>query len=152
MSTRGMNPGGGTPPYMAPELIFPPKFGLDRVRLSKEADIYAFGMVVYEIVTGVRPFGIENLRAEVAMWDATDGRRPMKPVNAGDIGFGQGVWELVEECWSGDRTRRPTAGDVRRHLSAVAPRSPIVHAGPVVEVGATLEVSTDSMASGTNCK
>lgn len=152
MSTHGMNPGGGTPPYMAPELIFPPKFGLDRLRLSKEADIYAFGMVVYEIVTGVRPFGIENLRAEVAMWEAVNGRRPMRPVNAETIGFGRGVWELVEECWNEDRMRRPMARDVRHHLSDVGSRSPTVRPGPVVEVQSTLEVNTDSITSGTNCK
>ena len=47
--------------YMAPELMHPLKFGLNQSRSSREGDIYAIGIVVYDIVTGVRPFGLENL-------------------------------------------------------------------------------------------
>jgi len=36
---------------MAPELLVPPKFGLDMCTPSKEADIYAMGMVIYEVRT-----------------------------------------------------------------------------------------------------
>ena len=147
-----MNPSGGTPLYMAPELICPPNFGLQRSQPSREADIYAFGMVVYEIVMGVRPFGMENFGANEVMWKVLKGTRPMKPVNAKTIGFGRGVWELVEECWSANRMGRPKARDVRGHLSAVATRSPTVGPGPAVYIPPTLDISADTMASGTNCK
>ena len=42
--------GFGTPEYMAPEQF------LDAKNIGKEADIYAFGVMLYEMVCGVRPF------------------------------------------------------------------------------------------------
>ena len=42
---------GGTTPFMPPEHLVPSRFGLDRCTPSKEADIYAMGMVVYQVRT-----------------------------------------------------------------------------------------------------
>jgi WD40 repeat protein/serine/threonine protein kinase len=42
--------GFGTPEYMAPEQF------LDAKNIGKEADIYSFGIMLYEMVCGVRPF------------------------------------------------------------------------------------------------
>jgi Protein tyrosine and serine/threonine kinase len=39
----------GTLRWMAPELLSPEQFGLTKCILSEESDIYAFGMVVYEV-------------------------------------------------------------------------------------------------------
>ena len=41
--------GGGTGSFMAPELLVPSMFGLDKCLPSKEADIYAIAMVVYQV-------------------------------------------------------------------------------------------------------
>ena len=55
----------GTTRWMAPELLFPDKFGftgeLRKQLPSKETDVYAFGMTIFEV--GARPFllGILNL-------------------------------------------------------------------------------------------
>lgn len=35
--------------WLAPELLFPDKFGLDRAYRTKETDVYAFAMVMYEV-------------------------------------------------------------------------------------------------------
>lgn len=35
--------------WLAPELLFPEKFGMESTRLTKETDVYAFAMVVYEV-------------------------------------------------------------------------------------------------------
>lgn len=40
---------------MTPELL-PAKFGLSKEIPSKEADVYAFGMTVYQVLTGKWPF------------------------------------------------------------------------------------------------
>jgi len=40
---------GGTTPFMAPELLSPGMFNKTSCRVSKEADAYAFGMVVLQV-------------------------------------------------------------------------------------------------------
>lgn len=35
--------------WLAPELLFPEKFGLEAARRTKETDVYAFAMVMYEV-------------------------------------------------------------------------------------------------------
>ena len=44
--------GAGTTSFMAPELLSPPTFGKTKYQASKEADVYAFGMVILQ----VRPY------------------------------------------------------------------------------------------------
>lgn len=41
--------GGGTTPFMAPELLSPTMFGKSKCQVSKEADVYAFAMVVLQV-------------------------------------------------------------------------------------------------------
>jgi len=41
--------GGGTTPFMAPELLAPSKFGKIKCQVSREADVYAFGMVILQV-------------------------------------------------------------------------------------------------------
>jgi serine/threonine protein kinase len=128
----------GTCSHMAPELLLPEAFGLDG-RVSKQADIYAFGMVVYEVLTGRIPSaGIGHGFAEIVV-QVMQGKRPGKPENAEDIGFGRGTWELVQRCWDENRDRRPTVEDIFKHFKRVARTSKDVPPGsaalaPVVEV------------------
>jgi serine/threonine protein kinase len=42
----------GTTSFVAPELILSTKFGLDKGIPSKEADIYALGVTVYQVLMG----------------------------------------------------------------------------------------------------
>ena len=41
---------------MAPELLYPAKFGLEKGVPSKEGDVYALGMTMYQVLTGQVPF------------------------------------------------------------------------------------------------
>lgn len=41
--------GGGTTPFMAPELLCPSKFGRPKCQVSKGADVYAFGISVLQV-------------------------------------------------------------------------------------------------------
>jgi hypothetical protein len=42
--------GGGTTSFMAPQLLVPSKFGLEKCTPTKEADIYAMGMTLYQVL------------------------------------------------------------------------------------------------------
>jgi serine/threonine protein kinase len=111
---------GGTPLYMAPELLDPNKFGKTNSRPTQPADMYAFGMVIYEVLTGFDPFYDKNYGTFQFVRPVLDGARPTKPDNAEKIGFGSGSWELVKECWKAKSTKRPTIERVLMHLARVS--------------------------------
>ena len=86
----------GTPYYMAPEQVMSKDVG-DR------ADIYAYGIVMFELFTGVKPFRAENVH-EVFFkilnepLDATPLLEANVPTN---------VVELIKKCTEKDQTKRP---------------------------------------------
>ena len=106
-----------TTSFMAPELLLPSKFGLTKEVPSKEADIYALGMTVYQVLTGKCPFFPKRI-AEV-VHAVISGERPPKPENAEETGMTEVVWGLLEECWREDRTTRPTAVEVLRRFCEI---------------------------------
>lgn len=121
---------GGTPMFMAPELLCPATFNRTSSRPTQPADIYAFGMVIYEVLAGSQPFLQEGWRGFEIVYRVVSGVRPMKPVDAEQIGFVDGIWELVQECWSGESTTRPTIDQVLAHLTRVAANSKAVGRTP----------------------
>jgi serine/threonine-protein kinase len=100
----------GTPRYMAPEL-------LDGERATRQSDIYALGLVLYELFTGrcARPevASIDDLRKRIA----TPEFEPARPSSyVADLP--QGVEQVILECLSHDPSLRP------RSAVAVAARLP----------------------------
>ena len=108
--------GGGTFGYMAPELW--------NGKHTKEADIYAFGMVVYEVVTGIYAFG--QRRSAQRRSSSSTRRRPDKPEDPAASGFGDGTWEFIERCWDEDPKNRPPASGALKHFKRVAATSRVV--------------------------
>jgi len=100
----------GTAYFTAPELLSPTDFGLEKGVPSKEADVYALGMTVYQVLTRNLPF-FPRSELEV-MLAVTLGERPPKPENAERIGMTEVVWDLLKECWKEDWTARPTITQV----------------------------------------
>src|ERR1700753_2121260 len=102
---------------MAPELLDPEKFGKKHSRPTKPGDMYAFGMVVYEVLTGLDPF---SHKKDVAIFSLirliVNGERPVKPRNAEEIGLGSQTWKLVKECWRSDSKNRPTVEQALKHM------------------------------------
>jgi serine/threonine protein kinase len=113
---------------MAPELLSPKKFNQTSAQPTKPADVYAFGMVILEALTGLQPFFNEDWQIFEMVLHVIEGRRPTKPDDAGEIGLGEGTWELVEECWTKEPKGRPTIDRVLAHLTRVATSS--TAAGP----------------------
>ena len=99
---------------MAPELLHPALFGLEKGVPSKEADVYALGMTVYQVLTGQWPF-YPKREGEI-MSAVMLGERPPKPEDPENIGMTEDVWELVTECWRGDRTKRPVILEILKRF------------------------------------
>ena len=129
---------------MAPELLFPTKFGSKSARPTKPADIYALGMVIFEVLTGLQPFYEKRFVGLDILYHVEKGVRPTKPDNAEEIGFGGRTWGLVIECWMEEPPRRPTIKEVHAYLTSVATSSTVV--GPTPKM--SLENSPESDLAG----
>ncbi|KAF9651759.1 kinase-like protein [Thelephora ganbajun] len=105
---------GGTVYWMSPELLDPQRFGSNG-RPTCESDCYALGMVIYEVLTGLRPF--HHLNAYPPVFAVLRGERPGKPLDAESLGFSDTLWELVQSYWSESSSARPTPQRLLDYLS-----------------------------------
>jgi serine/threonine protein kinase len=96
----------GIIPYMAPEIFQGQKY-------TKASDIYSFGMIMWEFMTGRRPFWDRNHDIELII-DISDGLQPLIVTNAPE-----GYIELMKECWHSDPDKRPTATDLYHKIDKI---------------------------------
>jgi len=120
--------------FMSPERLAPPRFDTKDSVPTQEADIYAFGLVIFQVcrqdrgyqpltrvvqvLTGETPF--RGVRMGELSLDVIQGVRPSKPENASAIGFSDSLWRFVQRCWDGDAKLRPKAARVVKHLNKAA--------------------------------
>jgi len=156
---------GGTLMFMSPELLMPSKFGSTESVPTPEADIYAFGFVIYQVrkqdhgylpftyiiqvLTGRFPFPGLGM-AEIVM-NAVQGVRPTKPENASAIGLSDPLWSFVQRCWDQETELRPKVAEVVSQLERAAASwggvmPPCVQVESVVSV--PQDPVSDSMAHG----
>ena len=104
----GYGPQAGTLAYMAPEQLEP-----DRP-LSSAADTYAFGLVLYEMVTGQQAFDSANLLTGIAQ--RVSGSPPSARSVVSDLSK---TWDMaINNCLARDPAERPaSAGAVVDYLS-----------------------------------
>jgi serine/threonine protein kinase len=95
----------GTGFWRPPEVLKAVKEGI-RPTFTAEADVYGFGMVCYELLTGHIPFQCEDVRR--TDYDAVlSGRRPKLP----DY-LSPGMTQLLLKCWHHDPFQRPTWDEI----------------------------------------
>ena len=93
----------GVLPYMSPEV-------LNGRPYTKAADIYSFGMITYEVVTGERPFG-ERSHDIHLVCDIFDGVRPKISNNVPKL-----FKFIIEKCWDPIPENRPTAEELEHFI------------------------------------
>ena len=117
----------------APELFF------EDAKSSKEADVYAFGIVIHEVITGAQHRMSEFLLPVIG------GLRSNRLNGPVAIGSGRGTWGFAERCCDGNFGRCPTAADALERFKHVAKTSAIVGPGLTTPShGMTDEFDTDS--------
>lgn len=116
---------------MSPELIDRKRFNIDSSSRTKASDCYAFGMVMYEAMSGRRPFYEETAAFSIAM-RVLDGERPTR-----DDVFTDELWKVTERCWIAQPDGRPHVEDILKHLENMFPQSepPSVKPSPEIEGG-----------------
>lgn len=93
----------GTPDYMAPEIW-------SKSEYSKASDVYAFGMIVFEIMTKNNIFDGVNYNF-LKMHEVCNGYRPEFKVKIPDS-----YRNLIERCWSQDPKKRPSFDEILEEL------------------------------------
>ncbi|GBC02877.1 hypothetical protein RclHR1_04880002 [Rhizophagus clarus] len=96
----------GVIPYMSPEVFLGQKF-------VKASDIYSFSMIMWELMTGRRPFWDRNHDADLVI-EICNGLRPPIVTNAPE-----GYIELMKECWHNDPNERPTVTNIESKIKNI---------------------------------
>jgi hypothetical protein len=115
-STNGL--AKGTPAYMAPEIILAED--PDKIEYTEASDIYAFGILMNEVLDHSKPFeglkGIQIIRA------LDKGSRPKlyrsdEDLTATGDGFVFELQLLIDRCWHENVNKRPAASSIAKKLS-----------------------------------
>jgi serine/threonine-protein kinase len=108
----------GTPQYMSPEQ-------LEERELTTQADIYAFGLLGYELLAGEGPYGA---RTNVD-WITAHLSRDPRPLQDLRSGVDADLANLLGRCLNKDPKRRPTAEDIVRMLGVSPGAGPAAAGG-----------------------
>ncbi|KAJ1287360.1 hypothetical protein BS78_02G003900 [Paspalum vaginatum] len=98
----------GTLPWMAPELLT-----LSGTKVSEKIDVYSFGIVMWEILTGEDPYDGMHYGGVIG-GILSNTLRPPVPASC------HPEWrKLMEQCWSTEPERRPSFTEVASRLQAI---------------------------------
>jgi hypothetical protein len=93
----------GPAKWMAPETIEKGKF-------SPAGDVWSFGVVLWELATGKRPFA--DMTAAAAAVAIAKGERLPRPADISDE-----LWTLMQSCWHTDPHKRPSMAQIVAQLA-----------------------------------
>ncbi len=111
---------GGTFAWSAPEIV------LKGAHLSFETDVYALGVVLWELMTCMQPY--EGLKAPQILGLLNLQQRPPIPSPL-PAGFTDAYVSIMTHCWSNDPQQRPSASEVHQRIIAldknIQPNEPV---------------------------
>ena len=110
--------------WQARELVKPDDYG-GHVSVSPSTDVWSFGMLCLEIMTGQRPYN-NRLRDSNVIEDLVAKRLPDRPTDEEVIarGLNDRLWRLMLACWNWDPARRPSMSEIREGLKSVQASAP----------------------------
>lgn len=102
----------GTPLYAAPEMLVNPfddEADGTVARSSRSTDMYAFALIMWEVLARKKPFShINNFNETMLVKTVHKGKRPPM-ADIIEINTPPMVVDLIERCWSSNRADRQTA-------------------------------------------
>jgi tRNA A-37 threonylcarbamoyl transferase component Bud32 len=105
LTQAGLRP--GTPPYMAPE-----QFRTEIAPVNARTDVWAIGVILYELLTGHRPFEGSATDIRQSICD-----KPQVELLWPQVNLDAGLAAIVDKCLRRNPSDRyPTAGAVAREL------------------------------------
>lgn len=84
-------------------------------KISSACDIWSFGMLMYEMVTGSVPFA--NVETHKLARTIADGVLPKLPDTINPLA------KLMQKCWQTDPAKRPTASELAAEIGSLMTRS-----------------------------
>ena len=115
----------GTPGFFAPEIL---KYS-GKEAVQSKVDIYSYSMVMYELLTFLRPFEKENFHIQQIDKLTIEGKRPV--LGSMELNSPVMYLDLMQWCWMGDYNKRPTA----RQLTEMLSNPTIPHLMDVINLG-----------------
>jgi serine/threonine protein kinase len=98
----------GSRRWMAPEVYFSEAYGLS-------ADVYSFGLLLWNLCYLETPFGDGLSLKKHHMKVMVQGVRPRR-LRSREVS--EAIWQLMNMCWSSDRTERPSFDNICEALRA----------------------------------
>ncbi|KAG2139328.1 kinase-like domain-containing protein, partial [Suillus clintonianus] len=95
--------------WAAPEL-----FEESSTPLKPSSDIYAFGCIMFQVMTGQQPYADVHDTYQVTSM-IFHGKKPARPSSPP---IADPLWDLIQRCWSDRPSRRPSAVEVLRFLGS----------------------------------
>ncbi|RID66008.1 hypothetical protein BRARA_D01174 [Brassica rapa] len=99
--------------WYAPEVLAEMEQGTKTLKskLTHKADVYSFGMVCFELITGKVPFEDSHLQGEQMAINIRMGERPLFPFPSPKY-----LVSLIKRCWHSEPSQRPNFSSICRIL------------------------------------
>jgi len=106
---------GGAVRWAAPELFDVPAASAVLPKATVASDVYSYGSVVLEVLSGNVPYHQLKSDAQVLI-QLSKGIKPQRP-SSNNITDAE--WEFISNCWKEPPTLRPSTSEVTIHVKQI---------------------------------